>query len=150
MEAAAKAKPSEPELSAAAFAGAGALDRAEMLAAPLRSAPRPSRLARPLTTLRGAGPKLAAAARELGIEDLGGLLRHLPRAYRDQADPVGLGELKLGEQATVLVEVRSVRKRPTRRRRLTILEAEVADATGVAKAIWFNRAWLAERLRPGT
>ncbi len=42
-----------------------------------------------------------------------------------------------------------VRKRPTRRRRLTILEADVRDATGGVKAIWFNRAWLADRLKPG-
>ena len=50
----------------------------------------------------------------------------------------------------MLVEVRSARTRPTRRRRLTILEAKVADDTGVATAIWFNRGWLAERLTPGT
>jgi ATP-dependent DNA helicase RecG len=150
MEAAAKADAARPQLSAVAFAGAGSLDRREMLGAPLRSIPRPSQLARQLTSLRGAGPKLAAAAAELGIADLGDLLGHLPRAYRDQAEPVGLGELKLGEEGTVLVEVRSARKRPTRRRRLTIVEAEITDATGVAKAVWFNRAWLAERLRPGT
>jgi ATP-dependent DNA helicase RecG len=40
--------------------------------------------------------------------------------------------------------------RPTRRRRLTVLEADVVDATGKAKAVWFNRAWLADRLQPGT
>jgi len=40
--------------------------------------------------------------------------------------------------------------RPTRRRRLTILEADVFDASGKAKAIWFNRAWLADRLQVGT
>ena len=50
----------------------------------------------------------------------------------------------------MLVEVRSARTRPTRRRRLTILEAKVADETGVATAVWFNRAWLAEKLTPGT
>ena len=43
----------------------------------------------------------------------------------------------------------SAKLRPTRRRRLTILEAEVFDATGKAKAVWFNRAWLADRLLPG-
>ena len=48
-----------------------------------------------------------------------------------------------------MVEVRSARVRPTRRRNLRIVEAKVADASGPMKAIWFNQAWLAERLQPG-
>ena len=55
-------------------------------------------------------------------------------------------ELRLGEEATVEVEVIRAKVRPTRRRRLTILEADVRDASGQVKAIWFNRAWLADRL----
>ena len=128
-----------------------ALGRDRLLAAPLRSLPRPGVLDAPLTKLRGAGPKLSEAAAELGIASLGDLLRHLPRSYRDQASPVGLGDLKLGEEATVEVRVlKPGRVRPTRRRGLTILEADVADEGGGAKAIWFNRAWLADRLEPGT
>ena len=49
----------------------------------------------------------------------------------------------------MLVAVRSARVRPTRRRRLRIVEANVADASGPLKAIWFNQAWLAERLQAG-
>src|SRR5262249_60767992 len=116
------------------------LERERLLAAPLKSMPRPSILDAPLTQLRGAGPKLGAAAAEIGIADLGDLLRHVPHRYRDRAAPVGLGDLKLGEEATVKVRVLGARVRPTRRRRLTILEADVGDASGRAKAIWFNRA----------
>ncbi len=116
----------------------------------LRSRPRPSRLAAPISSLRGAGPKLAQAAAELGIETIGDLLLHVPRGYRDRTKLGLLGELRIGEEATVLAEVRSARVRPTRRRNLRIVEAVVADATGQAKAVWFNQAWLAERLRPGT
>ena len=61
-----------------------------------------------------------------------------------------LAELRTGEQATVEVEVRTVRVRPTSRRRLRIVEAGVADRSGPATAVWFNQAWLADRLRPGT
>jgi ATP-dependent DNA helicase RecG len=130
--------------------GGEPLSRERLLAAPLRSLPLPAVLGAPVTKLRGAGPKLSAAAAEIGIGSLGDLLRHLPHSYRDRADPVGLGNLKLGEEATVEVEVKSSKLRPTRRRRLTILEAEIADETGGAKAVWFNRAWLADRLQPGT
>ncbi|MEK6326060.1 MAG: ATP-dependent DNA helicase RecG [Actinomycetota bacterium] len=133
-----------------AFGTADRQDRERLGAAPLRSAPRPSLLAAALVTLRGAGPRLAAAAAELGIGTLGELLLHVPRSYRDLAAPRPLSELKIGEQATVEVEVRSARLRPTRRRGLVIVEATVADESGPAKAVWFNQAWLAERLQSGT
>jgi ATP-dependent DNA helicase RecG len=107
-------------------------------------------LAAPITTLRGAGPRLAAAAAELGIQTLGDLLLHVPHSYRDRAAPRPLANLRIGEQATVEVEVRSVHLRRTRRRGLTIVEAVVADDSGPAKAVWFNQPWLAERLREGT
>ena len=150
MEAALE-RPPQPEGYLPRAIGSGeVLGREELLSAPLRSAPRPALLDAPITSLRGAGPKLAEAAGEMGINSVGDLLRHLPRVYRDRADPVGLGELKLGEEATVEVEVRSSKLiRPRRRRRFSILEAMVADRTGTAKAVWFNRAWLADRLQPG-
>ncbi len=132
-----------------AFATAETLKPADLLDAPLKTMPRPSVLDAPITKLKGAGPKLAEAASEMGISSLGDLLRHLPHSYRDRANPVCLGDLRLGEEATVEVEVKSAKLRPTRRRRLTILEADVVDSSGKAKAIWFNRAWLADRLVPG-
>ena len=126
------------------------LEPQRLLAAPLKTMPRPAILDASIRKLRGAGPKLSAAAAEMGIATLGDLLRHLPHGYRNRAQPVGLADLRLGEEATVEVEVIRAKVRPTRRRRLTILEAEVRDATGQAKAVWFNRAWLADRLQTGT
>jgi ATP-dependent DNA helicase RecG len=151
MEAALEHQPEPAAVYVPRALGSGEpLDRERLLAAPLKTLPRPAILDAPITKLRGAGPKLAEAAAEMGISSLGDLLRHLPHGYRDRAEPVGLAELKLGEEATVKVEVGRARVRPTRRRRLTILEADVRDATGQAKAVWFNRAWLADRLQPGT
>src|SRR3954471_12473009 len=132
-----------------AFATGETLEPSDLREAPLKAMPRPSILDAPITKLKGAGPKLADAAAAMGISSLGDLLRHLPHSYRDRANPVGLGELRLGEEATVEVEVRGGKLRPTRRRRLTILEADVVDSSGKAKAVWFNRAWLADRLVPG-
>jgi len=145
----AQSAPGSPEppraLGSAERLVAAALARSE-----LRSTPRPSRLAAPIRSLRGAGPKLAAAAEEIGLETVGDLLWHVPHGYRDRSGVRPAGELRIGEQATVLVEVRSTQVRPTRRRNLRILEASVADASGPLQAVWFNQAWLAERLRTGT
>src|SRR5205823_6736963 len=132
-----------------ALGSGDALERDALATAPLRSRRHPSRPCEPIGTLRGAGPKLAAAAGDLGIETLGDLLWHVPRDYRDRTRLGLLGELRIGEEATVLAEVRSVRVRPTRRRNLRIVEASIADPSGQARAVWFNQAWLVERLRPG-
>ncbi len=118
--------------------------------APLRAAPRPSRLDSSLRALRGVGPKLSEAAAELGLSTVGDLLAHAPRDYREVGAIALAGDLKLGEEGTLLVEVRSARVRPTRRRGLRIVEADAADSSGPVKALWFNQAWLAERLQPGT
>jgi ATP-dependent DNA helicase RecG len=118
--------------------------------APLRTLPVPSRLDASIQTLRGAGPRLAGAAEELGLGTVGDLLLHVPHRHRDRSEVRSLAELRTGEPATVDVEVRSARIRPTRRRGLRILEAHVADGSGPATAVWFNQAWLADRLKEGT
>ena len=127
-----------------------ALALGDLRRAPLRSRPQPSRLDAPITALRGAGPRLSAAAAELHLSTLGDLLLHVPHRYLDRSEIRELAGLRTGEQATVEVEVRSVRVRPTRKRRLRIVEAGVADRSGPMTAIWFNQAWIADRLAPGT
>ena len=112
-----------------------ALDRAEMSASACGRCPGPSRLDAPLSTpSRGAGKKLTPRRRRLGIETVGDLLRarpaRLPRPHRRSRK---LGELRIGEEATVIAEVRSARVRPTRRRNLRIVEATVADETRSAE-----------------
>jgi ATP-dependent DNA helicase RecG len=151
MEAALDQVPHEAGPAAPRAIGSGAeLTREELLEAPVRW-PVPAVLDADLTHLKGVGPKLAEAGGELGLENLGDLLRHIPHGFRDAASPLGLGALKLGEEATVEVKVLTKAKvRPTRRRGLRILEAQVGDESGVATATWFNRGWLADRLAPGT
>jgi ATP-dependent DNA helicase RecG len=131
--------------------GSGAPQTRQALAAvALRFLPRPSLLGRPLTSLEGVGPAAARHAAKLGVETLGDLLGHLPFDHRDYADARPVAELAIGEEATVAVTVKDCRVRPTRRRRLTILECRVADDTGPLKAVWFNQAYLVDQLTPGT
>ena len=125
------------------------LDRALLLGVSLRSVPRPSLLWASLDSIRGIGPKLAEAAGRIGLETLGDLVEHFPHSYRDRASAVRIADLKLAQEATIVVEVRSARLRPTRRRGLSIVEATVTDASGPLQVSWFNQAWLAERLKPG-
>ncbi len=132
-----------------AFGGGEPQSRRSLGKLPARY-PRPSLLDRPLTDLEGVGPKLAEIAKRIGVRTLGDLLEHLPFDHRDYERQRLVSELAVGEEATVSVEVRSVRVRPTRRRRLTILEVQVADESGPMKAVWFNQAYLADQLTAGT
>ena len=129
--------------------GGGPVSRDDLLAARLLSAPRPARLDRPLTDLRGVGPKLAAAAERIGLRTLGDLIEHYPHDYGDRSSATEIADLRLDRQATVIVTVRTARLRPTRRRNLFIVEATVADGSAPMNVTWFNQAWLADRLKPG-
>jgi ATP-dependent DNA helicase RecG len=127
-----------------AFAATEPLDRAALLAAPLRW-PRPSRLQRPLGAPAG---KLAQGLAALGLQSVGALLEHLPRERRAART---VSELAPGEQATIEVEVRAITRRPVRRRGMRpLVEATVFDATGTLRATFFNQPWLLERYTPGT
>ncbi len=110
-------------------------------AAPIRSFPRPSLLDEPVE-----GPK---ALEKLGIRTWGDLIEHFPHAHRDRRDVRLIGQLALGEEATVAVAVRSVSVRPMRDRRRKRVEARVFDESGPAVAVWFNQPWIARQLAEG-
>ena len=55
----------------------------------------------------------------------------------------------IGEEATIVCTVESVRVRPTRRRNLVIVEARVRDESGPGVIVWFNQRYLAKQLTPG-
>jgi len=61
-----------------------------------------------------------------------------------------IAALGMGEKATIAAVVRSIKVRPTRNRRVKIVEAKVADESGPIVAVWFNQPWLATQLPEGT
>jgi ATP-dependent DNA helicase RecG len=126
------------------FAGTDAPSREDLLAAPV-TLPRPSALLAPLTIKQA---KAAAGAEALGLRTVGDLLSHLPR---DRREARTIAALVPGEQATVVVEVRGIASRPVRRRGMRpLVEATVADETGVMKVTFFNQPWLVQKYPPGT
>jgi ATP-dependent DNA helicase RecG len=128
-----------------AFASARRLSREELLAAPVRW-PRPARLEDPLDVPREG--KLADGLRALGLTSVGALLEHLPRDSREART---VAALKVGEPATIAVEVRRIAARAVRRRGMKpLVEATVFDATGSMRVMFFNQPWLAQRYPPGT
>ncbi|MBA3839716.1 MAG: ATP-dependent DNA helicase RecG, partial [Thermoleophilaceae bacterium] len=74
---------------------------------------------------------------------MGDLLEHLPHTHRDRREKSRVADLRLGEDATVEVVIRSVTVRPMHRRRGKRVEARVADESGPLLAVWFNQPWIA-------
>src|SRR3954454_3069740 len=108
--------------------------------------PHPERLREALDV--PGGPKAAEAAESLGLHTVGDLLFHLPRDTGEARTAATRAE---DEPAPVLVEVRSIRSRPVRRRGMKpLVVATVADATGLMEATFFNQPWLERHYRPGT
>ena len=127
-----------------AFATGIPLTSRELAGAPVR-VPRPSRLDVPLEV---ESDKVRAALATAGVSCVGDLLGHLPREHRALR---ALESLAPGDQATVAVEVRSIRTRTLRRRgQRPLVEATVFDHSGTLRAAFFNQPWLARRYAPGT
>jgi ATP-dependent DNA helicase RecG len=135
---------SDEERALTAFAGDGSLTRAQLLAAPVRW-PRPSRLR---AALELPTKKLTDGLAALEVCTLGELLEHLPRDHREARTVAGL---RVGEQATVTVQVLSIAGRQVRRRGMRgLVEAAVFDHTGSMRATFFNQPWLVKNYPPGT
>ena len=102
----------------------------------------------PVDRLRGVGDKKLAALREMGIESVLDLLSTYPRRFVDRTNECRVSDLVAGEEALVLVTVRSVSKRTARNRRV-IVEAVVGDGSGRFHVVFFNQPWRERQLREG-
>jgi ATP-dependent DNA helicase RecG len=100
------------------------------------------------TRLRGVvGDKTATLLeRELELAVVGDLLSHYPRRYAERGRLTDLGELKVGEHATVLADVKSVSLRKMQSRRGSILDVVVTDGAAELKLTWFNQPWRKKEL----
>jgi ATP-dependent DNA helicase RecG len=131
-------------MAVTAFGTSDPLEPPELEAASVRY-PRPSKLQ---AALSFQGPKMERAAETLGLETVADLLLHLPR---DRREARAVAELVPGDNATVVVQVRSISSRSVRRRGMRpLVEATVADDSGAMKATFFNQPWLEQRYPVGT
>jgi len=98
--------------------------------------------------LKGVGEKKLAALKEMGVETVLDLVTTYPRRWVDRTDECRVSDLRAGQEALVLVTVRSVDKRMGRNRR-PIVEAVVGDGSGRFHVVFFNQPWREKQLRDG-
>jgi ATP-dependent DNA helicase RecG len=61
----------------------------------------------PVQYVKGIGPRLAEVLAAKGIATVDDLLHYLPFRYEDRLNPRSVAELRAGEMATVIAEVRN-------------------------------------------
>lgn len=101
----------------------------------------------PVQYVKGIGPRLAEILSAKGIKTVDDLVHYLPFRYEDRLNPRSVGELRAGEMATVIAEVRN--SGLFRTRRMPIFQLTVGQGRGRLKCLWFNATYLQGRFQPG-
>ena len=101
----------------------------------------------PVQFVKGIGPRLADVLAAKGLRTVDDLLHYLPFRYEDRLNPRSVAELRAGETATVIAEVRN--SGLFRTRRMPIFQLTVGQGRNRLKCLWFNAAYLQDRFQPG-
>src|SRR5581483_9130083 len=103
--------------------------------------------ATPVQFVKGIGPRLAEVLGAKGIYSVDDLLHYLPFRYEDRANPRGVAELRPGEMATVIAEVRTSGLFHTRR--MPLFQMTAGQGRARLKCLWFNATYLKDKFQPG-
>ena len=97
--------------------------------------------------VKGIGPAIAKSLAEKTILTVEDLLYHLPFRYEDRLHPAPLDQLKPGEMASVIGEVRGAAL--LRTRRMPIFELTLGQNLSTLKAMWFHGTYLKDKFQTG-
>lgn len=97
--------------------------------------------------VKGIGPRIAEILLEKGITTVEDLLYYLPFRYEDRLNPRGINELRAGEMASVVGEVRTFGL--FRTKRMPLFEMTVGQGRDTLKCVWFNATYLQDKFRAG-
>jgi ATP-dependent DNA helicase RecG len=104
-------------------------------------------LTTPVQYVKGIGPRLAEILATKGIATVGDLLNYLPFRYEDRLNPRGIAELRAGEMATVIGEVRN--SGLFRTRKMPIFQLTVGQGRSKLRCLWFHGTYLQDKFKPG-
>ena len=104
-------------------------------------------LSTPVQFVKGVGPRIAEVLAGKGIHTVGDLLHYLPFRYEDRLNPRGIAELRPGEMATVVGEVRN--SGLFRTRSMPIFQLTVGQGRSRLRCLWFNATYLQDKFQPG-
>ncbi|OFW55756.1 MAG: ATP-dependent DNA helicase RecG [Candidatus Solincola sediminis] len=99
--------------------------------------------------IKGVGKTFLHYLQSMGINTIEDLLYHFPRRYLDRRKLSRIGDIKIGEDATVVGTVRSTDLNRISRNR-TITSVAIYDGSAYLYGTWFNQPYHLDRLQPGT
>jgi ATP-dependent DNA helicase RecG len=104
-------------------------------------------LSTPVQYVKGVGPRIGEVLAAKGIRTVGDLLHYLPFRYEDRLNPRGISELRAGEMATVVGEVRNSGLFRTRSK--PIFQLTIGQGRARLRCLWFNATYLQDKFKPG-
>ena len=103
----------------------------------------------PVTALSGVGKVRAAALSRIGVETLGDLINHFPRAYQNRGNVRTLSACDPEISCAVLLTVATVPRSATLKGRMTLTKFRAADESGSAVITFFNSRFTEKTFRVG-
>jgi ATP-dependent DNA helicase RecG len=104
-------------------------------------------LSTPVQYVKGVGPRIAEVLAGKGIRTVGDLLHYLPFRYEDRLNPRGIAELRPGEMASVVGELRN--SGLFRTRSMPIFQLTIGQGRAKLRCLWFNATYLQDKFEPG-
>jgi len=104
-------------------------------------------LSTPVQYVKGVGPRIGEVLAAKGIHTVGDLLHYLPFRYEDRLNPRGISELRAGEMATVVGEVRN--SGLFRTRSMPIFQLTVGQGRARLRCLFFNATYLQDKFTAG-
>jgi ATP-dependent DNA helicase RecG len=101
----------------------------------------------PVQYVKGVGPRIADLLAEKGITTVEDLLYYLPFRYEDRINPRSIAELRPGEMASLIGEVRN--SGLFRTRTMPLFQLVVGQGTATIRCVWFRGTYLEGKFRPG-
>ena len=96
------------------------------------------------------GKTASALQRGFRMHTVGDLLSHYPRRYAKRGELTPIDSLAVGEQVTIVAQIKSVSERTMQSRRGSLLEVVITDGQGDVKLTFFNQAWRMKDLKVGS
>ncbi|MBI1998804.1 MAG: ATP-dependent DNA helicase RecG [Parcubacteria group bacterium] len=90
-----------------------------------------------------------AALKKLGIHTARDLLYHFPARYGESVLPKNIAELAAGDTALLRGRIVKIEKTRAFRKKIPLTRAELHDASGKIRVVWFHQPYLATMLREG-
>lgn len=102
-----------------------------------------------VSSIKGIGPKKAAALEKLNIRTIEDLMYFFPRDYEDRRNRKKINELVDDETAVVKGRIKKVLSDKYKRGNKQLLKLLVTDETGILEVVFFNAKYLQKTFRPG-